>query len=115
MSAIKTSSAKAKARRLQDKIRDLIRETFGLSEHDVKSAVMGESGIDVKLSEKAREMFPYAVEAKAYKRIALFQWWKQTEENAKQEGLKPLLVFKQDRAQPLAAMPLKDFMELLKK
>jgi len=75
---------------------------------------MGESGIDVKLSEKAREEFPYAVEAKAYKRIALFQWWKQTVDNAKKEELKPLLVFKQDRAKPLVALELEEFVEVLK-
>ena len=110
---IKTSSGKAKARRLQDKVRDGVRETFDLSEHDVNSAIMGESGMDIKLSAEARDRFPYAVEAKAYKRIALFQWWKQTVDNAKEEGLTPLLVFKQDRAQPLVALTLEEFLRIL--
>ena len=45
---ISTSSRKAKGRRLQNKVRDLILEKFDLHPDDVRGAIMGESGEDIK-------------------------------------------------------------------
>jgi len=62
---VKTSSAKAKGRRLQQKVRDLILETFSeLEEDDVRSTSMGAGGEDVQLSPLARRKFPFSVECK---------------------------------------------------
>ncbi len=62
---MRTSSAKAKGRRLQQKVRDLILETFSeLEEDDVRSTSMGASGEDVLLSPLARKKFPFSVECK---------------------------------------------------
>ena len=57
-------SAKAKGRRLQQLVWDLILDTFPQLEldTDVRSAIMGETGEDIKLSSKARQVFPYSVE-----------------------------------------------------
>lgn len=76
---------------------------------------MGESGLDIQLSDKARSLFPYAVEAKNYARIAIYKWWKQCKDNAKSEELFPVLVVKQDRGEPLAILELDHFLKLTKK
>ena len=53
---MKTSSAKAKGRKLQDLVRDKLLEKFKnyLEEDDIKSAIMGETGEDIKLSPAAK-------------------------------------------------------------
>lgn len=61
---IKTSSAKNKGRRLQNWIRDIILKTFDLEEGDCESCSMGASGVDIKMSPKARRAFPVSIEAK---------------------------------------------------
>ena len=67
---IKTASAKAKGRALQQYVRDRIMETYPwLREGDVESRSMGASGVDVMLSPAAREVFPISVEAKKTKKV----------------------------------------------
>ena len=106
---MKTSSKKAKGRLLQKLIAELIQERFNLSPNDVKSTSMGAQGIDVQLSDKAREKFPYAIEAKNLARIAIYKHWDQAKINAKKENLMPALVIKQNHSEPLIVLNLKDF------
>lgn len=112
---MKPRSAKNKGKKHQNLIAQLVRNTFGLSENDVKSTTMGESGLDIQLSDNARKFFPYAVEAKSYARIAIYRWWEQCKKNAESEELSPLLVVKENRGEELAILRLKDFIGLLKK
>ena len=93
---MKPKSGKQKARRLQDKLAADIREAFGLSENDVKPAIMSVSGVDIQLSESARIAFPFAVEAKARESLPLWASINQCEENAAKEVLTPLLAFKRN-------------------
>jgi hypothetical protein len=74
---------------------------------------MGAGGIDVQLSEKAREAFPYAVECKSYARVAIYNWWKQAVENSPPE-LSPVLVVKQNRSEPLVIVSWDTFEDLIK-
>lgn len=64
---IKTSSAKAKARKLQQHVRDLILKLFELEEGDVISTSMGASGVDVQMSPRARRALPISIECKKTK------------------------------------------------
>ena len=67
--SIKTSSAKAKGRRLQNYIRDKLLERFPwLDEGDVESRSMGSSGVDIILSPLGRRTFPVSIEAKKTKK-----------------------------------------------
>ena len=89
-------------------------ETFtNLEEGDILPAVMGESGMDIKLSPAARKVFPYAVEAKAQEKVSLRQWWDQAKANAT-DDLAPLLITKQSRKEPLVVMDLQTFIKLIK-
>lgn len=110
---IKTKSAKAKGRNLQNHVAKLIRDTFELPAEDVKGATMGEPGVDIKLSRRARDCFPFAVECKAHNRMALFRIWEQTVANAKKECLMPMAVVKENHKKPLAVVELDTLMKLL--
>ena len=109
---MKTQSCKAKGRNLQKFVASRIRELFGLPEEDVKSTSMGAGGMDVQLSAKARESFPYAVECKSHARMAIYNLYDQAKANSGE--LKPLLVVKANRRQPLVVLDWSDFEELLK-
>ncbi len=111
---MRTSSAKAKGRRLQQLTRDLIIESLSIPAKDVESRSMGAPGIDVSLSQEARLKFPFGVECKNSERLNLWAAWRQCQENAIKEDLIPLMVVGRNRQEPLAVVPLKIFMEMVK-
>tara|TARA_A100001201_G_scaffold128988_2_gene114241 strand:- start:253 stop:585 length:333 start_codon:yes stop_codon:yes gene_type:complete len=108
-----TRSRKNKGKRLQNSVRDVLLETFNtLEPDDIRSAVMGESGEDLKLSPAARKLIPYSFECKNQEKINIWESLSQAEENA--EKGKPVLVFKRNRSKTYAVLELKDFVELIK-
>lgn len=111
---MKPASAKAKGRRLQNAVRDAVEEAFGLERGDVKSAVMGESGVDLHLSPAAKRKFPYAVECKAVERLNVWDAYDQAVENGKKVGLEPLLVMKRNRSKTLAVVDFGHLLRILK-
>jgi hypothetical protein len=112
---MKTKSAKAKGKRLQNRVRDLLVEKYSkvLEEGDFKSTTMGESGIDIQLSPAARKKFPWAVECKNQESLAIWKCLEQAESAAEDESLKPVLIFKRNRSKTYACLELKDFLDLL--
>ena len=61
-------SAKAKGRLGQQEIRDKLLETFPeFEKDDIQSAIMGDTGADIKLSPQARKSLPLAIEVKRRK------------------------------------------------
>lgn len=112
---MKPASCKAKGRALQNHIAKRIRELFALSENDVKPAVMGESGIDIKLSDAARSVFPYAIEAKNVEKLNVWQAWEQAEQNAKKEALEPMLIIKKNGKNPLMVLEMEEGLTLIRK
>lgn len=113
---MKTSSAKGKGRRLQQLVRDKILKKFPHLEveTDVRSAIMGETGEDIKLSKKARKVFPYSVECKSLAKVAAYSFYDQAVANTPR-GAKPLVVFKANRRKPMAMVDLDHFMQLIRK
>lgn len=111
---MRPSSAKAKARRLQDAVRKLILESFKdeLEDDDVKCAIMGESGEDIKLSPVARKLFPFSIECKNVEKLNIWSALEQAENNVK-EGTDPILVFKRNRSKTYVALEIETFMKLL--
>ena len=112
---MKPSSAKAKGRRLQNEIREILLEHFGdrLEDDDVRTAIMGESGEDLKLSPVARRLFPYSVEAKNQEKLNIWSALEQAEGNAR-NGAAPLVVFKRNRSDTYVSLKFKDFLKALK-
>ena len=115
---MKTSSAKAKGRKLQQHVRDVLLEAFPtLEPDDVKSTSMGAQGEDVQLSPAARKLMPIAVETKARNSIAACRFFEQAQEHARAvKGGKahPVVVMKEDRKQPVVMVSLEFFFELLR-
>ena len=113
MTANPPRSRKSKGAKFQREIKELLMETFTeLEEGDILPAVMGESGMDIKLSPAARKVFPFAVEAKCQETGALRPWWDQSKANST-DDLAPLLITKQSRKEPLVVMDLMTFIKLI--
>lgn len=108
---MKTSSAKAKGRRLQGWLRDRLLAAFpSLLSEDVRCAIMGERGDDLKLSRRALELFDYAIECKNVERLNIWDAIRQVE--ARADGRTPLVVFARNRTEPWAALPAENLIEL---
>lgn len=108
--AMKTSSAKAKGRRLQQKVVAALREFYAWPESDVRSIPMGAQGADVWLSSTARLDFPFAIECKNVEKINIWASWTQANANAKKEDLAPMLVFSRNNEETLVVLRLNDLL-----
>lgn len=105
---MKTSSAKAKGRRLQQKVAERIREYYGLPDSDVRSLPMGAPGADVWLSEYARKKFPFAIECKNVESINIWKAYAQAKTHADDEPVLPLVVFSRNNSETLVTLALED-------
>ena len=114
--AISVKSRKAKGRKLQNLVKKVIYKKWpSLSEEDVVCAIMGEQGIDVKLSKRAREVVgPFAIECKNNERVNFWKAIEQTEYHSTKNSLVPLLIVARNRTNPYAVLPLDYLLELLK-
>ena len=113
---MKTQSAKAKGRKLQQHVRDAIIEAFkehGVEPDDVKSTAMGQGGADVQLSPFAKSFFPYSVECKSHKGMAIYGIYSQAEANTDKDT-EPLVVVKINNRKPLAVVDFDHYMMLVK-
>jgi hypothetical protein len=109
------SSAKHKARRLQNAVCEDIRLTFpGLSFKDVQPALMGEAGVDIQLSDIARSLVPFAIECKNKETLSIWKALDQAAANAKEELLRPAVVFKKNGQPPFIALEWTLFLEILR-
>jgi hypothetical protein len=115
MVAGSTASAKAKSRLHQQAIATDIQTAFNLPEEDVVSVPMGSPGLDILLSDRARQVFPFGVEAKRQETLSIPSWWRQCSKNAEAAGLKPLLVYRKSREEGMAVMRWSDFILLAAK
>jgi len=105
-----SAGSKAKGRLFQQEIReDLIRE-FRLNPVDLQSTAMGQAGCDIYLSQAARDVFPFGIEAKNVEALKIWEAMEQCETNAEKEGLRPLLVFRRNRTPARAVLRWADFL-----
>lgn len=112
--ASKPQSRKAKGRRLQNWVRDLLYSLAPkLEDGDVESRSMGAGGEDVLLSPAARKIFPVSIECKNLARFAGYAPYKQAKDNAK-TGHEPIVVIKANREEPLVIVDAVKFFQLLK-
>ncbi len=108
---MKPRSAKAKGRNFQNKVRQMIIDALDINELDIKTAVMGESGMDIKLSSAARDKFGYAVECKKVEKINIWKCYEQATENS--EDLEPLLIFSRNNSKVLVCFEFKHLLDLV--
>jgi len=107
-------SSKAKGRRLQNYVRDMLREVYcnSLQDDDIKSQTMGMTGEDIVLSPAGRERLPYSFECKNVERLQMWQAIDQCEAN-KPDCTAPAVVFKKNQREAWVAIPFLVFCDLL--
>jgi len=111
---MKTSSAKAKGRRLQQWTVDQLLETFlKLTHDDVRSTSMGASGSDVQLSTRAKELIPLEFECKNTERFQIWSAFEQAESNCGDR--EPCVIAKRNGSAPLAIVDAEWLMTNLNK
>ena len=110
---MKTQSAKAKGRKLQQWVRDLILEAWtDLEPDDVRSTSMGAGGEDLQLSPAARRKFGYSVECKNVEKLNVWEAYEQASENC--GDYEPIVVMKKNRKKPLVVVDAEYFIHLFK-
>lgn len=118
---IKTSSAKAKGRKLQQEVAALILAMFPtLEPDDVRSTSMGAGGEDVQLSPAARRAFPFTIECKQRAEHAVYTFYDQASSHGKKEraagkpGYEPLVIVRAHGRKALAVLDLNYFLWMQK-
>ena len=115
---MRPQSCKAKGRKLQQEVRDLVLAAFPeLEADDVRSTSMGASGADLLLSPAARRVFPYYVEAKNVESLNIHAAIRQATEGAsKAKSLaSPLVVFRKNNTPTYAAIRFDQLLVLLQR
>ena len=107
---MKTQSAKAKGRRLQQWVRDLLIEKLDVHPEDIESRSMGAGGEDLIMARSARQKFPYSIECKNQEKINIWESYKQADENSK--SYEPVVVLKRNKHKPLVLVDAEYFVEL---
>ena len=111
-----TKSGKAKGRRFQNYIRDMmLMRAPSLTKDDVRSTPMGVNGPDIQLSTEGKLVYPWDVEVKNQERINIWKAWQQVESRVKDEmdgGEAPILFIKRNNTRPLVVMLADDFFGL---
>ena len=107
---MKTSSAKAKGRRLQQWFRDLLIEKLEVHSEDIESRSMGAGGEDLIMARAARKKFPYSIECKNQESVNVWKAYEQAEENS--GDYEPIVVLKRNNTKPLVLIDAECFVKL---
>ena len=110
---MKTSSAKAKGRKLQQWMRNLLIEKLEVHPEDIESRSMGAGGEDLIMARAAREKFPLSVECKNQEKVNVWEAYKQAEDNSK--DYEPVVVIKRNNSKPLVVIDAEYFVSIFKK
>ena len=109
---MKTSSAKAKGRRLQQKFMQLLIEKLDIDPEDIESRSMGAGGEDLIMSRAARHKFPYSVECKNQEKLNIWSAWEQ--ENSNRGIYEPIIVIKRNGTAPLVVLDAENFLDMIR-
>ena len=110
---MKTQSAKAKGRKLQKWMRELLIEKLDIHPEDIESRSMGAGGEDLIMARAAREKFPLSVECKNHEKVNVWESYKQAEDNSK--DYEPVVVIKRNNAKPLVVIDAEYFVSMFNK
>ena len=110
---MKTQSAKAKGRKLQKWMRELLIEKLDIHPEDIESRSMGAGGEDLIMARAAREKFPMSIECKNQEKVNVWESYKQAEENSK--DYEPVVVIKRNNSKPLVLVDAEYFVSMFKK
>jgi len=101
---MRPQSAKAKGRRFQQWVRDmLLGASPQLHEDDIRSTSMGAGGEDLQFSPAARAIYPISIECKCQESLSFWAAMKQAEANAGEHT--PVLFVTRNRTPEYAVLP----------
>jgi hypothetical protein len=109
-------SAKNKGARWQKKVAQYVSDLTGVpveKDGDIEPRQMGQSGSDIIIRGRARELFPYGVECKNVEKLSIWNALDQANENCR-EGERPLMFFTRNRTNEYVAMEVETFMKIYK-
>jgi len=107
---MKTSSAKAKGRRFQQWVRDLLIEDLQIHPEDIESRSMGAGGEDLIMARAAREKFPMSIECKNQEKVNVWKSYDQAKANC--GDYEPVLFMKKNNSKPLVVVDAEYFVRL---
>lgn len=117
---MKTSSCKGKGRRLQNEVRDLLREMgkpYGLVDDDIHSTPMGSSGVDTLLSPAAKKVFNLCIECKNVEKLnvvgTFIKHYQGYAGKEKWKGSMKLLIHRRNNTESMVTMRMSTFQKLL--
>ena len=110
---MKTQSAKAKGRKLQQWVRDQIIEQLEVHPEDIESRSMGAGGEDLIMARAARERFPFSVECKNVEKLNVWDAYEQAKSNS--NDYEPIVIMKKNQKKPLVVVDADFFISLFKK
>ena len=108
---MKTHSAKAKGRRLQQWVRDQLIEKLEVHPEDIESRSMGAGGEDLIMARDARQKFPYSIECKNQESLSVWKAFEQAQANCGSH--QPVLFMKKNRKKPVVVIDADYFISLL--
>ena len=109
---MKTQSAKAKGRRLQQWFRDQLIEKLEVHPEDIESRSMGAGGEDLIMARAARKKFPYSVECKNQEKLNVWESYSQAVDNC--NNYEPVVVIKRNNHKALVVVEAEYFVGLHK-
>jgi len=107
---MKTQSAKAKGRKLQQWVRTQLIEQLDVHPEDIESRSMGAGGEDLIMARAARKKFPYSVECKNQEKVNLWEAYNQACDNS--GNYEPIVVLKRNNQKPLVLIDAEYFVRL---
>ena len=107
---MKTQSAKAKGRRFQQWVRDILIEKLNVHPEDVESRSMGAGGEDLIMARAARLKFPYSIECKNQETLNVWKSYEQAESNSGK--YEPVVFIKRNNQKPLVVVDAEYFVRL---
>ena len=110
---MKTQSAKAKGRKLQQWVRDQLIEQLDVHPEDIESRSMGAGGEDLIMARAAREKFPMSIECKNQEKVNVWEAYKQAEDNSGK--YEPVVIIKRTKSKPLVVVDAEFFVSLFDK
>ena len=110
---MKTSSAKAKGRKFQQWVRDLLIESLDIHPEDIESRSMGAAGEDIMMARAARASFPLSIECKCQQSVNIWKSYEQAKENS--GDYEPIVFLKRNNTKPLVLVDAEYFVKLYKK
>ena len=109
---MKPQSAKAKGRKLQQWVRDLLIEKLDIHPEDIESRSMGAGGEDLIMARAARQKFPFSLECKNVEKLNVWDAYEQACANA--GDYEPIVVMKKNKKKPLVVIDAEAFVFLTK-